>query len=451
MPSKVNLHGDTQEVKIRQFEEIAMIDVKYLRDEEKEKILREALKKRGQDESIVDKLKELDLKWRKLTKTIDYFRKERNEKSKLIAELKKKGEDPKELIERMRELGAYIKEKEKEKEKIEKEFDSLFHLIPNIPHPSVPQGKDESENVVLREWGEKREFNFEPRPHWELGEKLGILDFKASSLMSGSRFYTYIGLGAKLERALISFFLDLHTSEHGYKEVFPPFLVKPESMFASGHLPKFEIEMYHIERDNLYLIPTAEVALANLHRGEILNESELPLRYTAYTACFRREAGSYGKDVRGMIRVHQFNKVELFVYSKPEESYAILEEMLSHAEEVLRRLKIPYRIVELCTGDLGFASSKTYDIEAWAPGVGRWLEVSSVSNTESFQARRAQTRLRRKDGKIEYPHTLNGSGLATPRTFIAILENYQEEDGTIVIPEVLRPYMGGLERIEPPQ
>jgi len=425
-----------------------MLDIAYLRDKEEE--LRKALILRGYDTAIVDELVELDKERRSLIVETESLRKLKNEKSEEVARMKKEGKDASALIEEMKIVSRKIKELEKKKKEVEEAFFEKWAFVPNIPHPSVPRGKDESENKVVRTWGKIRDFPFEPKPHWEIGEKLGILDFKASGKMSGSRFVTYLGRGAQLERALISFFLDLHTSKHGYKEVFPPVLVTRESMFSSGQLPKFEEEMYRTEGDNMYLIPTAEVALANLHRDSILNEDALPLYYTAYTACFRREAGSYGKDVRGMIRVHQFNKVELFKFTRPEDSYEELEKMREDAEEVLKLLNLPYRVVELCTGDLGFASTKTYDLEVWAPGLKRWLEVSSVSNTENFQARRANTRFRRKKGgKLEFPHTLNGSGLATPRTFIAILENYQNEDGSVMVPEVLRPYMGGLEVIEP--
>lgn len=424
-----------------------MIDVLYIR--EKSEVLREALEKRGIDTALVDRLQELDRARRGAIREADELRARRNQLSKEVARRKKAGEPADEIIAEVRALGQKLKELEEKEKQLTQEFRELMALVPNIPHPSVPVGRDERDNVVVREWGERRAFDFEPKPHWDLGPQLGILDFEASAKMSGARFVLYKGKGALLERALINFFLDLHTREHGYTEVFPPVLVRPESMFASGHLPKFEEEMYYAERDNLYLIPTAEVSLANLHRDTILREEDLPLYYVSYTPCFRREAGSYGRDVRGMIRLHQFNKVELFKYTTPETSYDELESMLANAERVLQLLGIPYRVVALCTGDLGFAAAKTYDIEAWAPGLKRWLEVSSVSNTESFQARRANVRFRRKDGKLEYVHTLNGSGLATPRTFIALIENYQQKDGSVVIPEVLRPYMNGLEVIEP--
>ena len=418
-----------------------MLGFEFLR--EKREVLIKALEKRGYDAAIVDELVKLDEERRRLIREGDELRRIRNQRNEDVARLKKQGADISELIAELRQVSRRIKEIEEKRAKVESKFKELWLQIPNIPHESVPVGKDETENKVIRQEGEPREFDFEPKPHWELGEKLGILDFKTAAKMSGSRFAVYKGLGAKLERALINFFLDVHTREHGYVEVMPPVLVKSESAYASGHLPKFREEMYFIEQDELFLIPTAETSLANLHRDKILDEDSLPLKYVSYTPCFRREAGSYGKDVRGIIRVHQFNKVELFQFTKPEDSYDVLEQMLAHAEKILKLLKLPYRIVQLCTGDLGFASAKTYDIEVWAPGVGRWLEVSSVSNTESFQARRSNTRFRRKStGKVEFVHTLNGSGLATPRTFIAILENYQRKDGTVEIPEVLRPYMG---------
>ncbi len=424
-----------------------MINIKLLR--ENPEIIREALKKRGYETDVVDELLELDRKRREIIKEEDSLRKIRNEKSKEVSRIKKSGGDATSIIEEVRGIGDKIKLLSEERKKVEDIFNRKLLEIPNIPHESVPVGKDETENVVSRHWGEIREFDFTPKPHWDLGEILGILDFERAGKISGSRFVIYRNEGAMLERALINFFLDIHTKEHGYEEIYPPYLVREESMYASGHLPKFREEMYFASEDKLFLIPTAEVVLANLHRDEILPEKELTKKYVAYTSCFRREAGSYGKDVRGMIRVHQFNKVELFKYTKPEDSYEELESMLKDAERILQMLDIPYRIVELCTGDLGFAATKTYDIEAWAPGLNRWLEVSSVSNTEDFQARRANARFRRKNGKVEFMHTLNGSGLATPRVFIAILENYQQEDGSVVIPEVLRPYMGGLKIIEP--
>jgi len=416
-----------------------MLDLKYLR-EEREKLER-ALKNRGYSLDILEELDALDKARREYIKRANELRARKNEISKEIGLRKKAGEDISDLLEEAKRVEEELREVEEKEKEADKKFWELWAYVPNIPHESVPVGKDSNDNVIVRQWGEIREFDFEPKPHWEIGEMLGILDFESAGKMSGSRFAVYKGLGAILERALINFFLDTHR-KNGYIEVFPPILVKPESLFASGHLPKFEEEMYRMERDDMYLIPTAEVSLANLHRDEVIPEEKLPLYYVAYTPCFRREAGSYGRDVRGIIRVHQFNKVELFKYTKPEESYIEHEKMVQDAERILQMLGIPYRVVLLCTGDMGFAAAKTYDIEVWAPGLNRWLEASSVSNVEDFQARRANIRLRRKDGRKEYVYMLNGSGLATPRVFIAILENYQQKDGSVVIPEVLRDYIG---------
>lgn len=428
-----------------------MLDRQILRTPEGIERLKRALVHRGYDAGVVERLVALDDRWRELTRELNELRREQNEKARMVGRLKREGkhEEAERVITESKTLSEKIRVLEEELRAVSETFDREWLLIPNIPHESVPVGEDESANVVVRTWGEPPSFDFDPRPHWEIGEILGILDFESPRVMSGSRFVGYRGLGARLERALIQFFLDLHTTEHGYTEVFPPILVREESMIASGHLPKFREEMYEIPADGLFLIPTAEVSLANLHRDTLFAEEELPRYYTAYTPCFRREAGAYGKDVRGMIRLHQFNKVELFKYTLPEQSYDELERMLQDAERVLQLLGIPYRVVALSTGDMGFAASKTYDIEAWAPGLQRWLEVSSVSNTEDFQARRANVRVRRRNGDVDYVHTLNGSGLATPRTFIALLENFQQKDGSVVIPEVLRPYMGGLEVIEP--
>jgi len=423
-----------------------MISKEYLR--EKKEILIDALKKRNYEFNL-EYVFELDKKLRELKKTLDELNSKKNEIAKEIGERKRKGEDISKLQEEGKRISEEIDKVKIEYTEIEKELEEKLLEIPNIPHESVPIGENETKNALVREWGEIRKFDFEPKPHYEIGEKLGILEFKKAGEISGSRFLIYKDKGALLERALINFFLDLHTREHGYKEILPPFLLKEEGAYGSGHLPKFDIEMYKTKDENLYLLPTAEMALANLHRNEILDEDVLPLKYVSYTPCFRREAGSYGKDVRGMIRVHQFNKVELFKFTKPEDSYEELEKMVNDAERILQILNIPYRIVLLCTGDLGFAASKTYDIEAWAPGVKRWLEVSSISNCEDFQARRTMTRFRRKRSKkIEFVHTLNGSGLALPRTFIAIIENYQDEKGRIHIPKALIPYMNGIEIIE---
>ncbi|MEO0271178.1 MAG: serine--tRNA ligase [candidate division WOR-3 bacterium] len=422
-----------------------MIDRKTLRENPER--IKEGLLKRGYKFNI-DELLEKEKLYREILTSINNLKTERNKLTDEIKRLKSENRNAEELIEKSKNIGKKIEELENKEKELEKEIEEKLLEIPNIPHESVPLGKSSEENLVVREWGKVKEFDFEPKPHWEIGEKLGILDFKRAGRMSGSRFVIYKGYGAMLERALIHFFLDM-ARENGYTEIFPPILVKDESAYGSAHLPKFDEEMYKTLDERLYLLPTAEMALANLHRDEILKEEELPLYYTAYTPCFRREAGSYGKDVRGIIRQHQFNKVELFKFTKPEESYEELEKMVRDAEKILQRLEIPYRVVLLCTGDMGFAASKTYDIEVYAPGVKRWLEASSVSNCEDFQAKRTNTRFRRKNGKIEYVHTLNGSGLATPRTFIALLENYQTKDGSIIVPHALRPYMGGIERIPP--
>ncbi|HHG74143.1 MAG TPA: serine--tRNA ligase, partial [Persephonella sp.] len=334
-----------------------------------------------------------------------------------------------------------IDQLERELKDVEKRFNYLLLSVPNIPHPSVPVGEDEEENVEIRRWGEPRRFDFEPLPHWDIGEKMGILDFERGAKLSGSRFTVMYGYAAKIERALISLMLDLHTKKHGYTEVWTPVLVKPEILTGTGQLPKFEEDLYKVCDEDLYLIPTAEVSLTNLHANEILKEEELPKYYTAYTPCFRREAGSHGKDVRGILRQHQFDKVELVKIVKPEDSYNELEKLVKEAEKVLQLLELPYRVVELCTGDLGFSASKTYDIEVWVPSQNRYREISSCSNTEDFQARRAKIRYKDKEGKNHFVHTLNGSGLAVGRTLLAIMENYQRKDGGFDIPEVLKKYM----------
>jgi len=423
-----------------------LIDRKLLR--ENPNLLKEALSKRNYDVSILDELINLDEETRILKKEIDTLRAEKNRISKEVSRARRENSNPDSLLNEAKKIDKKLEELEKNLEEKEKILNEKLLYLPNLPHSSCPVGKSSEDNIVVREYGEIREFGFTPKPHWEIAENLKIIDFKKAGEISGSRFAIYKNEGAELERALINFFLD-HNKKKGYEEILPPTLVKEESMYVSAHLPKFREEMYYVPEDELFLIPTAETVLANLHRNEILTEDELPKYYMAYTPCYRREAGSYGKDVRGIIRVHQFNKVELFKFTKPEDSYEELEKMVQDVEDLLKLLEIPYRVVLLCTGDMGFASSKTYDIEVWAPGVGRWLEASSCSNTEAFQTRRAKTRFRRKDGRIEYPHALNGSGLATPRVFIAILENFQNEDGSITIPEVLRPYMGGKDVILP--
>lgn len=424
-----------------------MLDLRLIRRDPDR--VRLALKNRGYSFPL-DELLKKDEEWRDTLSELQALKEKRNEVSKEVAVMKAKGEDPTPLLSQMKEVSDRIKELEKKTSSLEDEIRNMLLLIPNIPHDSVPVGSSEEDNVEVRRWGEPRKFDFEPKPHWEIGEKLDILDFERGSKLAESRFTVLKGLGAKLERALINFMLDLHTTEHGYIEIFPPFLVNPRAMFGTGQLPKFEQELYKCRDDELYLIPTAEVPLTNLFMDEVLPPGSLPIYVTAYTACFRREAGSYGKDIRGIIRQHQFNKVELVKFSEPEKSYDELEKMVNDAEEVLRRLGLPYRVVLLCTGDMGFTSAKTYDIEVWMPGQGKYREISSCSNCEDFQARRANIRYKPSpQEKPRYVHTLNGSGVAVGRTFAAILENYQQEDGSVVIPEALVPYMGGIKVIPP--
>ena len=410
-------------------------------------LIRGMLKSRGMAIDI-DGFVELDRRRREILGEVEGLKAKRNQLLGKISQLKKEGKDIKGIIEEAREVSKVIEGLDKELNDVkEKIYDFLINL-PNIPHPSVPIGKDERDNVVIKTWGEKPDFSFKPKPHWELGEKLNILDFARGAKIAGSRFVVYKGLGAYLERALINFMLDLHTKEHGYKEVFPPYIVNKRCMFGTGQLPKFEEDLFKIEGKDYYLIPTAEVSVTNLHQNEILREEDLPIYYVAYSACFRAEAGSYGKDVRGIIRQHQFNKIELVKFTTPETSYKELESLLLDAEEVLQRLGLHYRVVELCTGDLGFAASKTYDIEVWLPGQGVYKEISSCSNFEAFQARRANIRFKRKGTKgTELVHTLNGSGLAVGRTVVALLENYQKPNGSILIPPALQPYMGGIKEI----
>ncbi len=419
-----------------------MIDIKLLRNDPGS--FKDAMKKRGYDPRVIDEVLEIDVKWRKMTTDINSFRSKRNEISKEVAKAKREGDEGRvrQLVEEGKRVGAKIKELEGKQRELEKEQLKLLLRIPNVPHESVPVGEDETQNVEVRKWGKPRHFDFGPKAHWDLGPELGLLDIERAGRLAGPRFVILYDKLARLERALINFMLDLHTNEHGYKEAWVPHLVKRETMMYSGQLPKFEEEAYNTKKDDLFLIPTAEVPLVNLHAGEILKESDLPLKYVAYTPCYRREAGSYGKDVRGMIRNHQFDKVELVWYTTPERSYDDLETLVSHAEEVLRRLGLPYRVISLCTGDLGFTAAKTYDIEVWLPSYNSYKEISSCSNVEAFQARRSKTRYRRKDGKVDYVHTLNGSGLAVGRTLVAIVENYQLPDGSVKIPEALVPYTG---------
>lgn len=388
-----------------------------------------------------------DKKQRSLKQKIEQLKFKRNQASKEIP-LRKRAKDPvDELLKEMKNVSLEISTYETELKQIEVQNTDFLLNLPNLPHASVPVGKDETENEEIRQWGEKPVFTFDPANHWDLGEKLGILDFERGTKMSGTRFVLYCGLGAKLERALINFMLDLHTNKHGYTEMLPPFIVSRNTLTGAGQLPKFEEDLFHLEDNDTFLIPTGEVPLTSIHADEILAVSDLPLNYTAHTPCFRREAGSYGQDTRGLIRLHQFNKVELVKFTSPTDSYEHLEQLLGHAEAVLQQLGLHYRIVSLCTGDLGFHAAKTYDIEVWVPSQNKYREISSCSNVEDFQARRAKIRYRTTAGKIEHPHTLNGSGLAVGRTVVALLENYQQSDGSIIIPEALRPYMGDLEKI----
>ena len=422
-----------------------MLDWKWVRDNRE--IIITALKNRN-TEFDLDELFSLDDQRRSLQQEADLLKQKRNEESKKIGFLKKEGKDTEDLMKNVQNIAEQIKIIDDKLKATEEEWKEKQLWIPNIPHETVPIGQDENSNQVVRSWGKPREFDFEPRPHWDIGEGLDILDFERGSKIAASRFTVLKGLGARLERAIMNFMLDLHTQQHGYQEIFPPFLVNSKAMTGTGQLPKFAEELYKCQ-DDLYLIPTAEVPVTNYHADEILPDEILPLYYTSYTACFRREAGSYGKDVRGLIRQHQFNKVELVKFVAPETSYDELEKLLANAEEVLKVLQLPYRVVALCSGDLGFSSAKTYDIEVWIPSQKTYREISSCSNFEDFQARRANIRYRNKAGKVGFIHTLNGSGLAIGRTAVAILENYQQENGTVVIPDVLRPYMQGLELITP--
>lgn len=423
-----------------------MLDIKLIR--QNPEIVRDALARRGEDDAVLDEVLAADEARRKLIYEVEQLKKRRNEVSDDIARMKKDGRDASAAILEMREVSAKIKEMDDAVRALDEKLTALMLGIPNIPHPSVPVGKDESENVEVRRWGTPRQFDFEPKPHWEIGVDLGILDFERAAKITGARFTVFRGAGARLVRALISFMIDMHTKEHGYTEVYPPFLVNRESMIGTGQLPKFAEDVFRCEGTDYYLVPTAEVPVTNLYRGEILDASQLPIYHVAYTACFRAEAGSAGRDTRGLVRQHEFDKVELVKFVRPETSYDELEKLVGDAEDVLQRLGLPYRVVMMCTGDVGFAAAKKYDPEVWMPSYGRYVEISSCSNFEAFQARRADIKFRPAPGaKPEYVHTLNGSGLAVGRTFAAILENYQDADGSVTIPEALRPYMGGLERI----
>jgi seryl-tRNA synthetase len=424
-----------------------MLDIKYLR--QNIEFVSKKMEERGQKIDF-DRFLALDDKRRDILGSVETLRNERNSVSKKVGELKKKKEDASALIEKMGDVSAKIKEYDESLRVTEEELNAFVMIVPNIQHESVPRGDGPDDNPVVHTWGKKPDFSFEPKQHFDLGESLNILDFARGAKITGARFTLYRGAGAQLERAITNFMLDLHTEKHGYTEVFTPFMVNAESMTGTGQLPKFKEDLFKIEGMDYYLIPTAEVPVTNIHRDEILEEEKLPIYLVAYSACFRAEAGSYGKDTRGLIRQHQFNKVEMVKFSKPETSYDELEKLTANAEEVLKKLGIHHRTVCLCTADLGFSSAKTYDVEAWMPGQNTYREISSCSNFEDFQARRASIRFRRTDsGKVEFVHTLNGSGLAVGRTVVAILENYQQADGSVLIPEALRPYMRGLEKITP--
>ena len=425
-----------------------MLDAKFVRDNLD--LVQARLRDRGEVLDLQEFVK-ADAQRRRLLAEVEELKHRRNTASEEVGRRKKGGQDAAALIAEMREVGEQIKKLDEEVRIWDEQNERFLLTVPNLPDESVPVGRDSGANIELRRWGEPRRFEFPPRPHWEIGESLGILNFERAARMAQSRFAVLVGLGARLERALINFMLDLHTREHGYTEVFPPLLVNAAAMTGTGQLPKFSEESFKTKDESLYLIPTAEVPVTNLHREEVLPPGALPLAYVAYTPCFRREAGSYGKDTRGLIRQHQFNKVELVRFTEPGKSYEALEQMTRNAETVLQRLGLPYRVVVLCTGDMGFYSAKTYDIEVWLPGQpggGGYREISSISNCEAFQARRANIRFRSAPkAQVEYAHTLNGSGVAVGRTWLAILENYQEANGSVLIPEALRPYMDGLERI----
>ena len=414
-------------------------------------LVEQQLEKRGLS-GVLKPFLALDEERRKILVQVEERKNFRNNSSQQIGKMKKEGLNPADLMEEVRQAGQQIKELDEELARVEKEIEKILLNIPNLPHESVPVGEDEKSNQEVRRWGEPRQFDFEPRAHWDIGPALDILDFERAAKLSGARFTVYKGAGARLERAVINFYLDIHCGEHGYREILPPFMVIADCMVGTGQLPKFAEDMFKLEGKDMYLIPTAEVPLTNLYREEILEAKDLPFYLTAYTPCFRAEAGSHGRDTRGVIRQHQFNKVELVKLCEPQNSYEELEKLTKDAERVLQLLGLPYRVVVLSTGDMGFSAAKTYDIEVWMPGYQDYREISSCSNCEDFQARRANIRYRPDPkAKLQYVHTLNGSGVAIGRTVAAILENYQQEDGSVIIPEVLRSYMGGLEKINRPE
>jgi seryl-tRNA synthetase len=424
-----------------------MLDLGFVR--ENIDLVKESLNKRG-TKAPIDEFAEIDIKRRESIQEVERLKQIRNEESSKIGLLKRDGkhEEAQEIIDRMGKVANQIKDLDEKVKEYNQRLEYIMLNIPNIPNKDVPLGKDEDDNVCVRKWGEPTKFDFEAKPHWDLGVDLDILDFERGAKVTGSRFTFLKNLGARLERALISFMLDIHTGEHGYQEIFPPFIVNSDSMTGTGQLPKFEEDAFKLAGTDYYLVPTAEVPVTNMYRDEILSADDLPIYHTAYSACFRSEAGSHGRDTRGIIRQHQFNKVEMVKFVKPEDSYDELEKLVKNAETILQRLELPYRVVILCTGDLTFSSAKTYDIEVWLPSYDTYREISSCSNFEDYQARRAGIRYRPEpNASTEYIHTLNGSGLAIGRTVAAILENYQNEDGSVTIPKALRPYMGGIEKI----
>ena len=424
-----------------------MLDIKRIREDFDG--VKKAVESRGKGDFGIDKVREYDVERRKLLAEVEQMKNQQSTSSRQIPVLKKEGKDTTELMAEMKQLSEKIKVLDGQVSEVEAKLRDALLNIPNTPYKDVQEGADDSDNVELRKWGEPRTFDFDEKAHWDIGTDLDILDFERATKIAGTRFTVYKGLGARLERAVINFMLNLHTEEHGFTEILPPFMVNRDAMIGTGQLPKFEDDMFHVPAKDFFLIPTAEVPVTNLRMNEIIDEAELPIYYTAYTPCFRKEAGSAGRDTRGLIRQHQFNKVEMVKFVKPETSYDELETLTAAAEDVLQKLEIPYRVVRLSTGDLGFSSAMTYDIEVWMPSYGRYVEISSCSNFETFQARRANIKYKDNAGdKAEFVHTLNGSGVAAGRTTAAILENYQQADGSIVIPEVLRPYMGGLEKIE---
>ena len=421
-----------------------MLDLAFIRENADR--VREAIRNKG-EKADLDRLLELDAGRRAAVTQFEGLRSEQNRVSKEIAARKKSKEDASDLIERMKSVAAEVKERESAVREIESRLHEQLIRIPNLPTDDTPIGRSEAENKLIRTWGQPRRFDFKPKPHWDIAQELDLIDFERAAKISGSHFALFKGDGARLERALINFMLDVHTAEHGYTEVAPPLIVNRTTMFSTGQLPKLEEDMYRCDMDDLFLIPTAEAPLTSIPRDEIIEADALPMRFTAYTPCFRREAGSYGRDTRALMRVHQFDKVELVKIVRPGTSYDELERLLGNAETILQRLGLPYRVAQLCTGELSFAARKCYDIECWAPGIERWMEVSSCSNFEAFQARRANIRFRGESGKPEFVHTLNGSGVALARTVLCLLEHYQREDGTVEIPEALRPWMNGREQL----